>query len=150
MSYERLRLAASKAASRQRQQTRKSASWSDALRNFQLQKWPPALIATVVVLALAAFVLVAMLDTGSSDDRISLVVMAEQCVENKLLSPSTASFPWPSEIHIIRIDDGWFRVSGYVDAQNLFGVPLRQNWVAEILPLENDRFRHRNVVIYPR
>lgn len=55
-------------------------------------------------------------------------VQAQEILRNFLKSPSTAKFPSTSSATIERYKDNFFFVSSYVDAQNSFGVPIRNTW----------------------
>lgn len=57
-------------------------------------------------------------------------ICAQEGVENKLKSPSSAKFPW--ELKAVRGPDGNFIVENYVDAQNSFGAMIRSNYRCEV------------------
>lgn len=63
-------------------------------------------------------------------DEFDAVVVAENIVESKLKSPSTAKFCKHKEYSITCSEDTW-TVSGYVDAQNSFGATLRNNFTVK-------------------
>lgn len=52
-------------------------------------------------------------------------VMCQQYVENRLRSPSTASFPWGYSNYMSYQGDDRYRAVSYVDAENAFGAEIR-------------------------
>lgn len=68
----------------------------------------------------------------SGDKESTAYVMCQEFVESRLKSPSSAEFPWKSEIKVKSLDDHTYAVSGYVDAQNSFGANVRQNYVCKV------------------
>jgi hypothetical protein len=60
-------------------------------------------------------------------------------IRNKLKAPSTAQFPYSTDRGVfITKKDGHFYVLSYVEAKNLFGVPLRKRWSATVTPSANN------------
>lgn len=57
-------------------------------------------------------------------DKIDAKMWAEECVKEKLKSPSTADFSGWIDTKTIAIPDG-FKVTGHVDSQNSFGAVIR-------------------------
>lgn len=53
---------------------------------------------------------------------------SQEFVKDKLKAPSTAKFPWYSEVVVTDLGGGRFRVSAYVDAQNSFGAQIRTRY----------------------
>jgi hypothetical protein len=76
-------------------------------------------------------------------------IMAQQFVEDRLRSPSTADFPrQPTSIE--EIAQGHFRVSAYVDSQNAFGATLRTEWTCEVKIEDGDNWTLVSITITPR
>ena len=72
-------------------------------------------------------------------DEFEAQVIAEEIVEGKLKSPSTAEFCEHSEYTITCSGDTW-TVTGYVDAQNSFGATLRNNFTVKFTFESNKRY----------
>jgi len=73
-------------------------------------------------------------DSGSGSDGrqdTMAAVMCEQFIEERLLSPSSAEFPWASDYAIAGTGNS-YTVRGYVDAENAFGASLRRNWTCSL------------------
>jgi hypothetical protein len=61
-------------------------------------------------------------------DKMTAYFASQKFVKNRLKAPSTAKFPWFSEVVVKDLGGGRFSVSGYVDAQNSFGAQIRTNY----------------------
>lgn len=61
---------------------------------------------------------------------------SQRFVEDRLRSPSTASFPRLAEVRVVPAGDCKFNVTAYVDAQNGFGAQIRTHYTVtmESLP----------------
>lgn len=55
---------------------------------------------------------------------------AQTLVKEALKTPTTAKFPKSGSEYSITCDGADYKVSGYVDAQNIYGAMLRQKWFA--------------------
>lgn len=79
------------------------------------------------------------------DDSMALV-MAEQFIKQRLKAPATASFGSVGDegVSVVQITDKEkhcaFRVITYVDAQNSFGAKIREKFVVELRPEEEDNW----------
>jgi len=71
---------------------------------------------------------------NETDAKISAYVAAQQVVESKLRSPSTAEFPNYSDrsVVVIFVRECHFKVSGHVDSQNGFGTIVRSTFFLDI------------------
>lgn len=58
-------------------------------------------------------------------------IMTQDFVEKRLKSPSSAEFPWSSDVDITRSGNS-YTIDGYVDAQNTYGADIRENFVAKV------------------
>lgn len=68
-------------------------------------------------------------DPKGPPEESEIITMACQFVKDRLKAPATASFPWGfKEYKIEEVAKERYRVSGYVDAQNIFGAMIRQRW----------------------
>ncbi|MBQ7119638.1 MAG: hypothetical protein IJO09_05440 [Oscillospiraceae bacterium] len=63
-------------------------------------------------------------------DEYDAMSIAENAVEQRLKSPSTADFSSRSETSISNSGNSW-TVSGWVDAQNSFGATARSNYTVK-------------------
>lgn len=70
---------------------------------------------------------------------------AQLLVKRKLKSPSTADFPPTSTAKVEKSENGTWIVTSYVDSQNGFGAMIRNDWVAEIRYLPNDKIELVNI-----
>jgi hypothetical protein len=70
-------------------------------------------------------------DTSSSDtsSETSAFVISKNLVEDFLISPSSADFPY-FENTTIGLGGGRYEVTSYVDSENGFGVIVRSDWIA--------------------
>ena len=79
------------------------------------------------------------------DSEIMAYIMAQNFIRRQLNSPSTADFPSlvmnAGEVRILKLNDGSYRVSAWVDAQNVFGAKLRKNWVCELKEASKDNWQ---------
>lgn len=64
-------------------------------------------------------------------DEIEALTYAQLAVEQKLISPKSADFPW-SGAKTHQISCGRWTVASYVDSQNAFGATVRNHWAAEM------------------
>jgi hypothetical protein len=71
-----------------------------------------------------------------STDDVEAYVQAKTFIRQQLKAPATAEFPsrlWnDGEVHVVSIQNGAYRVSAWVEAQNAFGAKLRTNWSCEL------------------
>ena len=70
-------------------------------------------------------------NTSSSADEQAAISHAKSVVRSQLKAPSTAKFEWQPLAEHSRSTGQW-RISGHVDAQNSFGVMIRNNYVVEV------------------
>ena len=64
--------------------------------------------------------------------------MARLFVKQELAAPTTAKFPPAEQATIRQLPDGYWQVSGVVDAQNVFGAQIRNRYYCELAPLPDD------------
>ena len=67
----------------------------------------------------------------ASDREFGAWIMAQDFVEQRLKTPSTAKFPLQAD-RILRSSEGCFIVSSYVDAQNNYGAMVRTHFLCEV------------------
>lgn len=89
-------------------------------------------IAMVLVGVLVLSVL-ANQDGDSTGDEIDAWIMAQQFVEDQLVSPGSADFPsrHSGDVSIEKRGEVWF-VESYVDSQNRFGASLRSRFICKL------------------
>lgn len=68
---------------------------------------------------------------------------AQRFIKDQLRSPSSAEFPglMSGEWRVITLEDGTYVASGWVDAQNAFGVTVRSRWTCHVQRLGDDAWR---------
>lgn len=73
---------------------------------------------------------------------------AEDFIEQRLKSPSTAEFPGVSEkdSHITDLGGGEYQINSWVDSQNSFGAMIRSKWSCKII-IADGKVRAENIVI---
>lgn len=67
-------------------------------------------------------------------------VMAQNFVEDRLRSPSTADFPSSSQARITHLGGGSYRVAAWVDSQNGFGAMVRTKFTCELHTNDGNRW----------
>ena len=70
--------------------------------------------------------------TSSEGNEYMAWAMCQQFVETRLAAPSTAKFPSYTGKFTSSLGGGRFRFNAYVDAQNVFGAMVRNNFVCTI------------------
>lgn len=88
-------------------------------------------------------------DMGSDDRKVDAWVSAKHVVESNLKSPSTAKFPFSSNsdgVSITELENGKWRVRGWVDAENGFGAKIRSNFSVDI-NLNGSTYTYENLNI---
>lgn len=83
----------------------------------------------------------------TNGDKIGAWVMAQQFVEEKLKSPSSASFGGvfddyqdPDNV-VSYLGNGKYRIAAWVDSQNSFGAQIRTHFVCELQDMGNEKWR---------
>ena len=82
-------------------------------------------------------------DIKSSDyatSNIAVCTEAQIFIKNNLKAPSTAKFPYCSDMEIEPLGYKKYRATGYVDAQNSFGAMVRTYYVVEMKYMGNDHW----------
>ncbi|HUM44337.1 MAG TPA: hypothetical protein PKI14_15440 [Fervidobacterium sp.] len=84
-------------------------------------------------------------------DEIEAIIMAEKFVKDRLVSPSSAKFPWrSSETTAVKVDEDTWVISSYVDSQNRFGAMLRTYYIAKVKYLGNDKWQLLDLEFYEK
>lgn len=109
---------------------------------------------TSIALRFSALVAIAIvgivwISSPSKPDRISALSMAQVFVREQL-APSPARFPLPSEHDVEDLGGGLFRVSSYVDSENVFGGKVRRRYTVRVRYLEGvwDQWQLEDIKIY--
>jgi hypothetical protein len=73
---------------------------------------------------------------------------AEDFIEQRLKSPSTAEFPGVSEKdrHITDLGGGEYQINSWVDSQNGFGAMIRTQWSCKIIFIDG-KVKAENIII---
>ena len=82
----------------------------------------------IIVICAAIFIISPFLPQSKTSSKVSARTAwscAQEYVKEQLASPSSAKFCSYSNAKITVLEDNTFRISGYVDAQNVFGAVLR-------------------------
>ena len=84
---------------------------------------------------------------SSSTNKFLAYNYAENFIEKKLKSPSTADFPGVSEKdkHITDLGGGKYKINSWVDSQNGFGATIRTNFSCTII-FEGDNVRCEDLI----
>ena len=84
------------------------------------------------------------------DNSILAYNLAEECVKQRLKSPSTAEFAglFEKKDHVTKIGPDKYQIRSYVDAQNSFGAMIRNQWSCTItLYNDGDSYTCENVIV---
>ena len=83
----------------------------------------------------------------NSSDKFLAYNYAEEFVEKRLKSPSTAKFPKTMERsnHVTILGGGKFKINSWVDSQNSFGATIRTNFTCTII-FEGNKVRCEEMV----
>lgn len=93
------------------------------------------IVAGLLVLLLAASLIV--MSGCSSNKKIDAWVCAQNVVEGRLKSPSTAKFCSYDSSRVTELGNNKYRIVGYVDAQNSFGATVRSNFTVTLTLTEH-------------
>lgn len=69
---------------------------------------------------------------NAEGDEFDAMIASHSIIKRILKSPSSAEFPAKQE-HQFFAAQGTWKVSGYVDSQNAFGVMIRSHWVVGLV-----------------
>jgi hypothetical protein len=88
---------------------------------------------------------------GSSSSQHSKIVAynyAEDFIEERLKSPSTAKFPgtFQKNKHSTSLGGGKYRISSWVDSKNVFGAMIRSRWSCKITFVDGN-VKVENIII---
>lgn len=64
-------------------------------------------------------------------------IISQDCVKNKLKSPSTADFPFSD--YKSEVDSNNYIIQSYVDSQNGFGATIRSDWQVKLKYIGGDQ-----------
>jgi hypothetical protein len=78
-------------------------------------------------------------DNNEQNLKITALTAAQECVKERLKSPSSADFPWGSDC-VTKISDNTYVINSYVDSQNSFGAMLRTNFTCQVTLNGNDTY----------
>ena len=88
------------------------------------------LVLFILVIGKACMETIEETDDYNTESRA--IVCAENAVEERLKSPSTADFCPLYEMTAENLGGDKWEVTGYVDAQNSFGAVVRQKWIVTL------------------
>lgn len=64
---------------------------------------------------------------SSKDYKLDAYVMSQEFMDDYLKAPSTAKYPWYSEINVVQTGNR-YKVEAYVDSDNSFGTKIRTKY----------------------
>jgi hypothetical protein len=74
--------------------------------------------------------------------------MSQEFVKDILKSPTSAQFqPYTSARVTVVYSEGWYLVSGVVDAQNGFGAMLRKSYICKLRPVAGQKWQAENTFL---
>ena len=79
-----------------------------------------------------AFIIGGLKPDPAISNKIDAIVCAQQKVREQLKAPSTAKFPYQSEMIIETKDNLKYKIGSYVDAQNGFGAMIRTHFICDV------------------
>ena len=85
------------------------------------------------------------------DNSTMAYIMMKDYVCSRLKSPKSSEFPGVFDgmlDHIVYVGDQKYTIKSYVDAQNSFGVSIRNNFKGEIEQISKDNWRLNSLIIY--
>ncbi|MBE7465998.1 MAG: hypothetical protein HS116_21185 [Planctomycetes bacterium] len=85
-----------------------------------------------IVIVIAIIGLLVWLASPLGPSKINAFIMSQSFIKQQLKAPGSAEFCSYREASVIELDQGRYRVSAYVNAQNSFGVSLRTHYTCEI------------------
>ena len=65
---------------------------------------------------------------GPSGNDVEAWTVMQEFVTDKLVSPSSAEFPWCDVSNVTNLGGGRYKVKGYVDSENSFGAMIRTDF----------------------
>ena len=75
--------------------------------------------------------------------------MSQSFVEQRLVSPTTAKFPYIGDAYeVTKIDSVTWRIHSYVDSQNRFGAMVRTSYKAKLMYVGNEKWKLLDIKIY--
>ena len=63
----------------------------------------------------------------AKDYKMEAYVMSQDFMDDYLKNPSTAKYPWYSDIHVVQTGNR-YKIEAYVDSQNSFGNTIRNRY----------------------
>lgn len=82
-------------------------------------------------------------------DDIDAFVMSQSFVEQRLIAPATAKFPYIGDAYeVTKLDSVTWLVDSYVDSQNGFGAFIRTRYVAKLMYMGNGQWKLMNIKVY--
>lgn len=101
--------------------------------------WLLAGFGVFIVLGVIGNLLAGRGTTG--DERRDAALICHNYVRDNLKSPSSANFPPADASTAVPISGGDYEVTSYVDAQNVFGAMVRNDYVCTVKPLPDKKWR---------
>ena len=81
---------------------------------------------------------------NETNQKITALTAAQECVKERLKSPSSADFPWGTDC-VSKVSENTYIINSYVDSQNSFGAMLRTNFSCQVTLNSDDTYTCDNV-----
>ena len=112
-----------------------------------------AIILIVVAIVIGFTLICSNMCSGSEEvkeefDEVDAWTAAQLEVEENLVSPSTAEFPWGTKGYVTKIDDNTYKINAYVDSENSFGAMVRTHFSCTVRYLGNDKYIVEDLVFW--
>lgn len=86
-------------------------------------------------------------DNNEQNSKITALTYAQECVKERLKSPSSADFPWGSDC-VTKISENTYVINSYVDSQNSFGAMLRTNFTCQITLIDDNTYTCDSIELF--
>ena len=86
-------------------------------------------------------------EQDNEHSKIVALTAAQECVTERLKSPSSADFPWGSEC-VTKISDNTYVINSYVDSQNSYGAMIRTNFTCQITLTGNESYTCDDIQLF--
>ena len=81
-------------------------------------------------------------------DAITYYIMAQEIVTERMKNPGSANFPGINSGYVgFGKKDDVILVTGYVEGQNDLGATVRENYIAEFIPVDMDEYNYETVYV---
>lgn len=118
----------------------------------RLLSYSVAIMTVIIILCLGIFgepIIKPLPVSKNKPNDIDAFVMSQSFVEQRLIAPATAKFPYIGDAYeVTKLDSVTWLVDSYVDSQNGFGAFIRTRYLAKLMYRGNDRWKLLNIKVY--